>query len=333
MLPSFRSEVGADTMSSTTIEGVSPIDGDRTGLRSSAGGFAWAFLSVAILSGWFVVTRLGFRHDLRVWDIIALRFGEGAVLLTPTLLFGGSRLPLRAWLHGIPLAILWGGPFIFFVGTGLQLTSATLASAIAPALMPVFVGLIGWLIFGEMPRGWQISGYVLIAAGLVVLILGHASSKDRSGLIGSLALVVAAAMWAAYTLRLRGSGLSPLQAAALICFWSAISYVPIYVASGLSSLAQASASELLFQSLYQGLLMSVVAIFAFNRAIASLGPKAAATIIALVPVTATLFAIPVLHEFPSPMASVAIVVIASGVMLAAWSAQSIRPGQQKGEDA
>ena len=33
-------------------------------------------------SGWFVVTRLGFRHELRVWDIIALRFGEGAILLT-----------------------------------------------------------------------------------------------------------------------------------------------------------------------------------------------------------------------------------------------------------
>jgi drug/metabolite transporter (DMT)-like permease len=320
-------------MISTTIEGVSPADADRTGLRSNARGFAWAFLSVAILSGWFVVTRLGFRHDLRVRDIIALRFGEGAVLLTPTLLFGGSCLPLHAWLHGILLVILWGGPFIFFVGTGLQLTSATLASATAPALMPVFVGLIGWLFFGEMPRGWQVSGYVLIAAGLVVLILGYASSKDRSSLIGVIALVVAAAMWAAYTLRLRGSGLSPLQAAALICFWSAISYVPIYIASGLSNLAHASASELLFQSLYQGLLMSVVAIFAFNRAVASLGPKAAAAIIALVPVTATLFAIPVLREFPSPMASVAFVVIASGVMLAAWSTQSIKLSRQKGEDA
>ena len=42
----------------------------------------WGSLSLAILSGWFVVARLGLRHDLRVWDIIALRFGEGTVLLT-----------------------------------------------------------------------------------------------------------------------------------------------------------------------------------------------------------------------------------------------------------
>jgi len=29
-------------------------------------------LSVAILSGWFVVTRLGLHHDLRIRDVIAL---------------------------------------------------------------------------------------------------------------------------------------------------------------------------------------------------------------------------------------------------------------------
>ena len=40
------------------------------------------------------MTRLGLRHDLRVWDVIALRFGDGALLLTPALLVGPVRLPL-----------------------------------------------------------------------------------------------------------------------------------------------------------------------------------------------------------------------------------------------
>jgi drug/metabolite transporter (DMT)-like permease len=143
-------------------------------------------------------------------------------------------------------------------------------------------------------------------------------------------LVVAAAMWAAYTLRLRGSGLSPLQATALICFWSAVVFVPVYAASGLSNLGHASAGELLFQSVYQGVLMSVVAVFAFNRAVASLGPRAAAAVIALVPVTVAVFAIPVLDEFPSASSSVIITVIAAGVMLAAGSSQS---ASIKGENA
>jgi drug/metabolite transporter (DMT)-like permease len=295
------------------------------GLRTVIYGSGWAALSLAILSGWFVVTRLGFRHELGVWDIIALRFGEGAILLTPSLVVGKFRLPLRAWIRGIPLAILWGAPFIFLVGTGLRLTSATLASSIAPALMPVFAGAMGWLVFGERPRPLQIFGYVLIAAGLVALVVACSSLTGGPNSLGLLCLTVAAAMWAAYTLRLRGSDLSPLQATALICFWSAVAYVPVYAASGLSNLAGASASELLFQSVYQGLLMSVVTVFAFNRAVASLGPNAAAAVIALVPVAVTVLAIPFLDEFPSAASSVMITAIAAGVMLAAGSGKSISP--------
>src|SRR6516164_7877632 len=59
-----------------------------------ARGIAWGGMSVAVLSGWFVVTRLGLRHDLRVWDVIALRFSDGTLLLTPALLVGPIRLPL-----------------------------------------------------------------------------------------------------------------------------------------------------------------------------------------------------------------------------------------------
>ena len=112
--------------------------------------------------------------------------------------------------------------------------------------------------------------------------------------------------------------------------WSAVVFVAVYAASEPSSLARASVAELLFQSLSQGLLVSVVAVFAFNRGVASLGPKAAAAVIALVPVTVAVFAIPILDEFPSASSSVVIMVIAAGVMLAVGSSQSI---STKGENA
>jgi drug/metabolite transporter (DMT)-like permease len=306
---------------------------DRSGRPVVVRGFAWASLSVAILSGWFVVTRLGLSHELGIWDVIALRFGEGAVLLTPTLLISRSRLPLAAWLSGIPLSILWGAPFIFLVGTGLRLTSAALASSIAPALMPIFAGIFLWMIRGQIPRRVELLGYSLILVGLIVLVRSHASTEGHVDPIGILSLVVAAAMWASYTLRLKASGLSSVQATALICFWSAIFYVPIYLGCGLSNLARASLGELLFQSVYQGILMSVVAVLSFNRAVASLGPRAAAAIVALIPVTTTVFAIPVLGEFPMLAASLSICGIAVGVMLAATPAKAKSSIIAKGETA
>jgi drug/metabolite transporter (DMT)-like permease len=83
-----------------------------------------------------------------------------------------------------------------------------------------------------------------------------------------------------------------------------------------------------FQSIYQGIMMSVVALFAFNRAVVLLGPRAAAVIIALVPVTTTLLAIPVLGEWPSWPSAAAIFVIAMGVGLAATSSNQ---DKKKGE--
>lgn len=300
-----------------------------SGSWRTAQGVVWGGLSVAILSGWFVVTRLGLHHDLRVWDIIALRFGEGAVLLTPALLVGPLRLRLQVWSHGIVLALLWGAPFILLVGIGLQATSATLSSSVTPALMPVFAGLVAWTFLGERPRGRQLCGFALIAAGLLALVCAYIQAEGRIDVGGAVALVMAAVMWALYTVELRRTGLTSLQAAALICFWSAISYLPLYVGFGLSNLTRASTGELLFQSVYQGVMMSVVALFAFNRAVVLLGPRAAAAIVALVPVTATLLAIPVLGEWPSWPTAAAICVIALGVVLAAASAN---PGNKKGEN-
>jgi drug/metabolite transporter (DMT)-like permease len=71
------------------------------------------------------------------------------------------------------------------------------------------------------------------------------------------------------------------------------------------------------QAVYQGVLMSGLAIFTFNRAVSLLGSSAATAIIALIPAIASLLAIPILGEHPSPAEGVAVAVIVGGVLLAA----------------
>jgi drug/metabolite transporter (DMT)-like permease len=312
--PDMRSEVIEEE---TALSTDAPSD-----VRKLLSGLLWGGLAVTILSGWFIITRLGFAHDLRVWDVIAIRVGEGAILLAPALLVGKSRLPPQAWSEGLLLSLLWGAPFILLVAVGIELTSATLASSIAPALMPVFAGMIGWFVLGEKPTKLKAFGYGSICAGLIALVSSYSTAKGATNLGGVASLVVASAMWAVYTLRFRRSNIRPLQAAALICFWSAVMYLPFYCALGLSRLAQASVHELVIQSLYQGLLMSVVAILSFNRAVNLLGQSAAAAIMALVPVVASILAIQILNESPSVATAIAILVIATGVVLAAGVTQA-----------
>jgi drug/metabolite transporter (DMT)-like permease len=286
------------------------------------GGFAWAALSVIIFSGWFVVTRFGVTHQLRIWDIVALRFGIGAILLLPALFGRANRLRRRDWSEGLLLAVLWGAPFVLFVALGIQLTSTAQASAITPTLMPVFAGLFGWLALREPFGRTRLLGYVAIIGGLAAMIFGNGFAAGRHILGGGLPSIIAAAMWGAYTLRFRRSGLTAFQAAALVCFWSAVLYLPAYWAFGLSRLGDATFREVAFQAVYQGVLMSAVAIVTFNRAVALLGSRSAAAIIALVPVTATVMAVPILGETPSLIGGVAIGFIAVGVILAAQPAAS-----------
>lgn len=285
--------------------------------RPTLAGLAWAALAVAIFSGWFVVTRLGVTRELRIWDITALRFGVGAILLAPAVLRRGHRLPLAAWREGLLFMLFWGLPFVLLVALGLQLTSAAQAASIAPTLMPVFAGLFAWAFLREAPGRTRWIGYGAIVAGLAGLVMAGAAAHGPPNLAGIGALALAAAMWAAYTLLFRGSGLTPIQSAALICIWSALLFLPAYLLLGLSRLGLASTAEIALQAGYQGVLMSGVAIVTFNRAVSLLGAVAAAAIIALVPAVASILAIPVLGEIPTPVEGGAIAVIVAGVLLAA----------------
>ena len=172
-------------------------------------------------------------------------------------------------------------------------------------------------------------GYGAIVLGLICLVGVGAASEGAPNPLGLVVLVGAALLWATYTIVFRRSCLSPVQAAALIFTWSATLFLPAYVLLGLSRLPLASPSELGFQVVYQGVFMSCLAVVAFNRAVALLGPSAATAIIALLPAVASILAIPALGEIPQPAQWAAIVLIGVGVCLAAKRApaRSVLPKQ------
>jgi len=148
-------------------------------------GLHWGGLSVVVLSGWIVVTCASLRQDLQVWDVIALRIGEGALFPAPDLLIGPLRLRMRAGPNGILLALLWQAPFILLVAFGLRATLATLTSFMTPALIPVFAGLLAWTFLGERPSRLQLCSNGMNWAGLLVLIYGFLQAEDRLDISGA----------------------------------------------------------------------------------------------------------------------------------------------------
>lgn len=289
---------------------------ERPAARSRLVGFFWAVLSVTIFAGWFVVTRFSVTRQLQIWDITALRFAIGAVVLAPVLVRRWSSLPVGTWWRGLVLSALWGVPFVLLLALGLKLTSAATASSVAPTLMPVFAGTFAWMFLRERQGGRRWIGYAAILAGVGLLVLAGAVAHGPPSLAGLGALATASAMWAIYTLVFRASGLKAIEAAALICIWSSVLFLPVYVFGGLSSLSLATPGEIALQAIYQGVLVSCVALITFNRAVALLGAGGATATIALLPGIATLLAVPILGETPAPTELAAVVVIVAGVLLA-----------------
>ncbi|HEY2134181.1 MAG TPA: DMT family transporter [Acetobacteraceae bacterium] len=224
----------------------------RIGPGGSFVGFACAVLALLIWSGWFAVTRISVTRTLGPGDIVAFRLVGGALALLPPFLPQIGAIPRRSWADGAAMSLLWGAPFALLVALGVQLTSAAHAAPLTPATMLVFAGMIAWAAFGEFPGRQRLLGFTVIAAGVVMLNRSFADHGGATARAGDAALLGGAVMWDTYTIRLRRSGMKTVQAAAMVCLYSLVIYVPCYALSGVQKLTAAPLPEILLQFVYQG---------------------------------------------------------------------------------
>ena len=283
--------------------------------RSS--GLAWAALAVVIVAAYPSITRLGVTHQaMTPMELATLRYAVAGLVLLPCLHARG--LSRRQWAEAGILAFCQGTPLAALIAAGLALAPAAHGAALTLGLMPAVTLLLG-LFAGRQPSAMAGVGAAVIAAGALGLALQDLGAGG-SALSGHAMFVLAALMGAVYFLRLRGSGFSSAQGAAFVAVLSGAGGVAALALMGdLPRLARLAPETLVFQAVFQGLLVGVLASFAMNRAIALLGPVPATICMSLVPVAAALFAIPVLGEVPSPAEAGAIACMAAGAVLSAGS--------------
>lgn len=294
------------------------IDSKYFDFRLRVAGTIWALITVFIWGAWPAYTRLAVIHHLNPEDLVLLRYGIGGLLLLPVLIRQAPHMPFKIWREGIILAVFQGAPLAFLTTTGVRFTPASHLAALSPGLMPLFVAAIGRLFFHERVSRGRMVGLVLIGLGALA-IAGVSLNVMSSGMWkGDALFVCACLMGSIYTLRMRRSGLSAIQGAALISVYSILLYGPIYLWfwAGSSQLTQIPCRELLFQAFYQGGLMGALTLFSLNQAIVLLGPARGAAFLSLDPVLGAALGAIVLHEIPSRIETTAVMAISIGVLLA-----------------
>lgn len=279
-------------------------------------GALFGVAAVCIWSTWIAFTRLGVTTSLTVYDLTMLRFATAGILLFPVVLRRGLALERLGWWRLLVLIAGAGAPYVLVASSGLRLAPAAHAGALLPGAMPMFVALLAALLTKETFTAGRKSGYALIVIGVVTIAGATAPLGGGEQAVGHLLLLTAAFMWACYAIVLRSSRLDPLHAAALVATGSFVLYLPVYLAMHGAATLDAPLRDIVFQALFQGVLVSIVALFFFGKGIEILGASAGAAFAALTPAMAALLAIPILGEIPSPAEQLALLAVSAGVYLA-----------------
>jgi len=296
-------------------------------------GAVFGLAAVSIWAGWSAMTRLAVTTHLDVWDIPALRFGVAGLLLSPILIRRGLARDRLGWLGLAGIIIGQGAPYVLIAALGLRFAPAADLGALSPGCMPLFVALLAATIVGEKPSTTQKFGLSLILAGALTMIGGHGSAWNASRSFGDAAFLMAGFLTACFTLIMRQAKLDPLHAAALVSTGSLVIFAPLYFALRGTRLVQVSLVDVSVQVFFQAVVVSIVGLVLYGRAVAILGASGGSAFGALVPALSALFAVPLVGEWPNRTDWLGIVLISAGVCLAsggplpAWKQQEAHRGR------
>jgi drug/metabolite transporter (DMT)-like permease len=271
-----------------------------------------------LYAGQFVLSRWSIQRTLSLWDLAALRFAAAGLLLLPVVLRHGlAGAAGLGWGRSLVLALSAGGPYTLIMFAGLALAPAGHGAVIIPGATPVVSTMLVWLWFGQRPWPARLAGLALVVAGLVLVGWPGISGAAGEGVwLGDLLFIVAGVLWGLFTVLARRWQVDPLRATAMV--WTlALAYLPIYGAFAGASLLQAPRGEVVFQALYQGVGVAILALALYAWAIRELGASIASLLMPLVPVLGMLLAVPVLGEVPGPVQLVGMLAVSVGMALAA----------------
>ena len=299
-------------------------------------GLACGLVVPFIWSGWIVASRFGVTHTLTAFDVTALRVGVAALIVAP--------YALRHGLGGLgfrrALVVSAGAGALFGVTAfgGMSLAPVAHAGVLANGTMPIAAALLGFFWLGQRLRTSQYAGMALILAGVLAIGgdgLFNATAPGQWR--GDLLFIASGALFAMYMTALRAWNVTIGQAIVAVPVISSLFYLPVWalwLPSGLLPGLAGTAPlppwpEIALQTVYQGIVASILVVMLVTRATRSLGPTMMAVMLSTVPAMATLLAIPLLGEWPSALA-VGGLIVASVGMVVAVGLRRRRPGPAGG---
>ncbi len=257
--------------------------------------------AVIVWGASFIATKLALR-DLSPVTVVWLRFAIGVIILgIATRMRHQFSLPQKQeWLYFGLLGFLGITFHQWLQSTGLLTVQASTTAWIV-ATTPVFIAILSWLFLHEK-LGWlQVSGIILAALGVLLVVSKGNISDLFSGYFetqGDILILISAPNWAVFSI-LSCRGLKKYQATQMMFFVMAIGWlftsILFFTGGGISELGHLTWSSLIGVG-FLGIFCSGLAYIAWYDGLQALPASQIGAFLYMEPLVAVIVAWAILGE-------------------------------------
>jgi drug/metabolite transporter (DMT)-like permease len=282
-----------------------------------------------IWTSFILIARVSAKGHLSPFDIAFVRFAFSGLIALPVIFWRRDWLlkqlapNRRVAVHrAAALTVTAGVGYCSFAYSGFFFAPVSHAAVLLPGSLPLYTAVFAALLLGERFGRARLIGLAAIVAGNLLIgstSLLQALDGDHTWK-GDVLFLCASMSWALYSVLCRRWHLGALPATCAIAIGCLVSYVPVFAfaaATGLvpTQLTSAPWSEIVFQAVYQGGISMFVAGVAFTQVIKTFGPVRTTMITAVVPVLATISAVPLLGESLTAVGGAGLVSVTLGLLI------------------
>lgn len=258
-------------------------------------GYAFLLITMCIWGGFTLTARLNALWQISAWDIVALRFSLAFLILMPILLYRKETAFLFK-KEPFALAMIGGVLYCLIAYSGFHYAPTAHAAIFLNGCIPLCTAIMAFILMKQaFDRHTWASLTIMISVLCVMSWLMYRETGVAFG-VGDGLFFMSAILWGIFTVLLRKYQLSAWQAMSGVAIWSAVIYMPIYLLFLPKHLTVPEPQHLLFQTIFHGIFVVIIATLTYVEAIKRLGAFKAGSITNLAPFIAAILAVPLLNE-------------------------------------
>jgi drug/metabolite transporter (DMT)-like permease len=294
---------------------------------SQSWGYLYALLTLLIWSSFVVMSKWGGQQGLTPFDVTALRVSAAALCLLPWWLprllhAQRRRLPLYQTLT---LAALAGVSYPLIAYTGFLYAPASHGAVLIAGLLPLSTTILSYWLLHEWFSAGKLAGLLLMVCGALLLLGQAAHPEYRWSIVGDVILIGAGVVWAIFTVLIRYWKASAFDVTLAVAAASALFYLPIYLLFLPKHWHMVTPDHLLYQALFQGVLVVCVAMWTYGKATEILGSTQTVMLLSTVPVVGSAMSVLWLGEPLTTALIMGALLTTTGALIGAYTSRLSAP--------